>query len=636
MRRVWELGKRLFWQRALCACVLTTAAAGSFGADSVEAGWAHAFAMYGTPRYPPGFAHYDYADPDAPKGGTLNLGNPDRGTSFSLLNPYLLSTQYAYGTYFFAFETLCDPSQDEAGVMYGLVAEAIRVAPDYSSVSFRINPRAHFNNGDPVTAADVKYSFDTLVSDQANPGYAATLALAKRAVVVDARTIRFDLAVPSRDSVYTLGTYLPVFSPKWGTGPDGKRKPFSKILDDLPIATGAYQVARTYNGRRIDLVRDPNYWARDEGVRRGFYNFDKVVYRYYADNAVQFEALKAGDIDLFWETNLKRWGRQFKGDKFGPGKIIVRALPTGQGTYPRALILNVRQPKLRDARVREALQLSFDFEWLNAQNFDLFARVDSAFSNSEFAATGLPSAGELAILEPFRSRLPAAVFGSPYINPRTDTSPMALRANLKRARDLLAEAGWRPGADRVLRNDHGDAFTLEVLNNDPDIGADLEPWLVNLARLGVDASIRQVDFALFDKRLNAFDFDVTEINYGEFLMPSATLLKSFYASDQVDKEGSYNYGGVADPALDAAMAAMDAASTLEALRDAAHAFDRVFMQQHYVVPWSRRPAFNSAWWDRFGMPVRRPRYFTLINDTNNAEPWPIRTWWAASPQKDKR
>ncbi|MBV9889928.1 MAG: ABC transporter substrate-binding protein [Rhizobacter sp.] len=621
------------------AGVLSTPTAGAATATASqpnEGGWSHAFAMYGTPRYPAGFAHYDYVDPDAPKGGTLNLGNPDRGTSFSLLNPYLLNTQYAYGVYFFSFETLCDPSEDEAGVMYGLLAEAILVAPDYSSVSFRIHRRAHFNNGDPVTAADVKYSFDTLRSEEANPGYASTLALASRAVVVEMRTVRFDLAVRSRDSVYTLGTFLPVFSPKWGTGPDGKRKPFSRILDDMPISTGAYAVSKTYNGRRIDLVRDPNYWARDEGVRRGFYNFDRVVYRYYADNAVQFEALKAGDIDLFWETNLKRWGRQYKGDKFGPGKIILQSLPTGQGTYPRGLIINVRRARFRDARVREALQLSFDFEWLNAQNFNLFARVDSAFSNSEFAASGLPSAGELAILEPFRSRLPAAVFGPPYANPRTDTSPMALRANLKRARDLLAEAGWRPGADRVLRDRQGEPFTLEILNNDPDIGADLEPWLANLARLGIDASIRQVDYALFDKRLNVFDFDVTEINYGEFLLPSATTLKSFYASDQVGKEGSYNYGGVSDPALDAAMAAMDAASTLNELRDAAHAFDRVFMHQHYVVPWSRRPAFNSAWWDRLGMPARRPRYFTLISDTNNAEPWPIQTWWAAAPKGSRR
>jgi peptide/nickel transport system substrate-binding protein/microcin C transport system substrate-binding protein len=642
-----------FWHRSTSVVVLgaalvgaqaavasTDAVAGKVGrvgvAGPAQAGWSHAFAMYGTPKYPAGFAHYDYVNPEAPKGGTLNLGNPDRGTSFSTLNPYLLNTAYSFGTYFFSFETLCDQSEDEAGVMYGLVAEAILVAPDLSSVSFRINPRAHFNNGDPVTAADVKYSFDTLVSDQANPGYAATLALASRAVVVDSRTVRFDLTVRSRDSVYTLGTFMPVFSPKWGMGADGKRKPFAKIIDDIPIATGAYVVAKTYNGRRIDLVRDPNYWARDEGVRRGFYNFDKIVYRYYADAAVQFEALKAGDIDLFWETNLKRWGRQFKGDKFGPGKIIVKALPTGQGTYARALILNLRRPKFQDARVREALQLSFDFEWLNAQNFNLFAHVDSAFSNSEFAAGGLPSPGELAILEPFRDRLPAAVFGPPYVNPRSDTSPLAMRDNLKRARDLLAEAGWRPGADRVLRNERGEAFSVELLNDDPDIGADLEPWLVNLARLGIDASVRQVDAALFSKRLQVFDFDVTELNYGEFLMPSPTLLKSFYASDQVGHEGSYNYGGIADPALDAALAAMDAATTLEALRDATRAFDRVFMQQHYVVPWSRRPAFNAAWRDRFGMPAQRPRYFTLINDTNNAEPWPIQTWWAITPNASKR
>jgi peptide/nickel transport system substrate-binding protein/microcin C transport system substrate-binding protein len=599
-----------------------------------EPAWSHAFAIYGTPKYPAGFAHYDYVNPDAPRRGTLNLGNPDRGTSFSTLNPYLLNTNYAYGVYFFTFENLCDPSQDEAGVMYGLVAEAIQVASDLSWVAFRVNPRAHFNNGDPVTAADVKYSFDMLISDKANPGVASALSMASRAVVVDERTVRFDLVVRSRDSIYALATTLPVFSPKWGLGADGQRKPFDRIINDLPIATGAYTVGKTYSGRRIDLVRDPQYWARDEGVRRGYFNFDKIIYRYYADNAVQFEALKAGEIDLFWETNLKRWGRQFKGDKFGPGRIITRALPTGQGTYTRALIINVRRPKFQDARVREALQLSFDFEWLNAQNFNHFAHVDSAFSNSEFAAKGLPSPGELALLEPYRATLPAAVFGPPYINPRTDTSPTALRDNLKRARDLLAQAGWRPGADRVLRNARGEPFTLELLNNDPDIGADLEPWLVNLARLGIQAELRQVDYALFDKRLNVFDFDITEINAGEFLMPSANLLKGLYSSARAGIEGSYNYGGIHDPALDAMMEAMARAQTLQDLRDAARAFDRIFMQQHYVVPWSRRPAFNAAWWDRFGIPARPPRYFTLLSDTNNANPWPIQTWWS-EPQKAK-
>ena len=635
---------RRLWQQLMCTVVLGGAVV-LFDADAARpevaaidasagvpapaaTGWLHAFAVYGEPKYPAGFAHYDHVNPDAPKRGTLNLGNPDRRSSFTRLNPYLLKGSGAYGSYFFCFENLFDPSQDEAGVMYGLVAEAIQVAPDLSAVSFRINPRARFNNGDPVTAADIKYSFDVLTSDRAAPGFAALFSKVTRAVVVDARTVRFELAGRSRETIYALGTTLPVFSPKWGMGPDGKTKPFDKIIDDVPIATGAYVVAKSYSGRRLDLVRNPNYWARDEGVRRGFYNFDKIVYRYYADHAIQFEAFKAGDIDLYWETNLKRWGRQYKGSKFGPGQIVAKVLPMGQGAYLRSLVFNLRRPIFQDIRVREALQLSFDFEWMNAQSFNLFARIDSAFSNSDFAATGQPSSGELAILEPYRAQLPAAVFGPPYTNPRTDTGPTALRDNLKRARDLLAQAGWKPGADKLLRNATGQVLRIELLNNDADIAASLEPWLVNLAKLGIQAKLRQVDFALFIKRLETYDFDITQLNTGEFLLPSATLLKALYGSDQADKEGLNNAGGVRDPALDSAMQAMAEAATMPQLLDAAHAFDRVLMQQRYVIPWSRRPGFHVAWWDRFGMPTRAPRYFTAISDNNNAKPWPILNWWS--------
>ena len=244
-------------------------------------------------------------------------------------------------------------------------------------------------------------------------------------------------------------------------------------------------------------------------------------------------------------------------------------LPTGQGAYVRSLVLNLRRPIFQDIRVREALQLSFDFEWMNAQSFNLYARIDSAFSNSDFAATGQPSPGQLAILEPYRVQLPTAVFGPPYENPRTDTGPTALRDNLRRARDLLAQAGWRPGADKLLRNAQGQMFSIELLNNDADIAASLEPWLVNLAKLGIRAKLRQVDFALFVKRMQTYDFDITQLNFGEFLLPSATLLKASYGSDQVDKEGLSNLGGIRDPALDATMQAMAEAVTMAQLLDAA-------------------------------------------------------------------
>jgi ABC-type oligopeptide transport system substrate-binding subunit len=290
-------------------------------------------------------------------------------------------------------------------------------------------------------------------------------------------------------------------------------------------------------------------------------------------------------------------------------------------------VLNLRRPIFQDIRVREALQLSFDFEWLNAQNFNYFARVDSTFSNSEFAAKGLPSPGELAILEPFRDRLPPQAFGPPYENPRTDTSPTALRENLKRARDLLAEAGWKLGPDNILYNGEGKPFEIEILNNDADIAASVEPWQPNLAKLGIRSVFRQVDFALFVNRLESFDFDITQLNIGEFLMPSPSVLFSYYASSQADIQGAANYGGVKDPALDAAMAAMNRATTMSEFIDATRAFDRVMMHQRYFIPWSRRPAFNSAWWDRFGIPAQPPRFFTLLSETNNARPWPILTWW---------
>jgi len=291
----------------------------------------------------------------------------------------------------------------------------------------------------------------------------------------------------------------------------------------------------------------------------------------------------------------------------------------------------------QDVRVREAMQLSFDFEWLNAQNFNLYARIDSAFSNSPFKATGLPSPGELALLEPFRDRLPPAVFGPPYENPRTDIAPEALRENLKRARELLGEAGWHAGADKQLRNAQGEPFVFEIVNGDADIVGLLELWLVNLAKLGIRATIRQVDFALYYKRLTAFDYDVAQINGGTFQMPSASVMKSYWGSENADKQGSYNISGTRDPAVDATIAAMSSAVTLTQLLDAAHALDRVMLHQHYYIPWLRRPTYNAAWWDRLELPTHAPRYFTLTSDDNGVYPWPIMTWWARpAPPQDAR
>src|SRR5580692_1138367 len=310
----------------LLAPLLLGLGTGAASAAQITGAWTYAFSEYGDIKYPENFAHYDFVNPNAPKGGTMRLSNPDRRTSFTQYNPFLLPENAPSGVEMFMFETLADASWDEPATMYGLLASQMLIAPDYSSVSFRINPLAHFNNGDPVTAADVKYSFDTAVSLMAAPDYAQNFSGIRQAVIIDPHTVRFDLKQPSRAQIFQLGTVLCIYSRKWGLGSDGKTKPFNQIVNDLPITTGAYLISKG-NGQTLDLVRDPHYWARDIGVRKGFYNFDHVVYHLYSDPAAEFEGLKAGDFDLKSEYTAKRYVRQYVGRKFRDGEIIKRPLP---------------------------------------------------------------------------------------------------------------------------------------------------------------------------------------------------------------------------------------------------------------------------------------------------------------------
>jgi len=590
--------------------------------------WSHAFAEYGDVKYPEGFDHFDFVNPNAPKGGTLKLSNPDRRTSFDKYNYFTLPQSSPAGVELFMFETLAEPSADELATMYGLVAKQMLVAPDYSSVSFRIDERARFNNGDPVTAADVKYSFDMGVSDKARPDYADYFAGIKQATVIDDRTVRFDLKEPSRDQIYRLGTQLRVFSIKWGLGPDGKPKPFDQIVHEEPITTGAYRIFKA-SARTLDLVRDPNYWARDLGVRKGFYNFDHLVYHYYIDNAARFEAFKAGDFDILKEYRPRRWVRMYVGRKFEDGRIIKARLREGLGFLYEGFVMNTRRPQLKDRRVREAINLSFDWTWSSKQAFDLDGRVGGLFTNSIFEASGPPGPGELKLLEPFRNELPPSVFGPKPEDPRTDT-PQALRANLLRARTLLAQAGWTLGADGLLRDARGEPLVIEVVDADLEFAPIVGRWAENLKKLGITMRQRLVDFAIYQKRLDAFDFDMTLVNLGYMMQPSASYLTGFFGSKAARTEGSNNLMGVSDPAVDRALDAMTKASTLEGVVDAAHALDRVFVANAYAVPYIYRPFLMVAYWNKFGIPETTPKYYS-IEDGIDAMPWPIATWWLKAP-----
>ena len=535
--------------------------------------WVHAFAAYGAPKYGALFSHFDYVNPDAPKGGTIRLRNPDRRTSFDKYNPWTLRGNSPAGVMIWMVEGLAHLGQDEPSTMYGLLAEAMLVAPDFSSVSFRIHAKARFNNGDPVLAEDVRHSHAMLASKEATATYQTTVAAIERVVVLDARTVRFDLREKSREQIFVCGT-MPVFSRKWGAG-----KKFDDIVTEYPIVSGPYLIDKVDMPRRIEFRRNPDYWGKDLGLRRGHFNFERVVYRNFTDDAVAREAFKAGEFDLFKEYRARAFVRQHAGVKWGDGRIAKLVMPTRYGQYLQSYQLNMRRPIFQDIRVREALGLTYDFETLNKTR--TFTRSSSVFSNSDFAAQGPLSPAELALLGPFRAELPPRVFGPAFVAPRTDDAPNGLRRNLLRARDLLEQAGWKIDAAGVLRNARGEAFVFEYMQS---TARDLSDWHSNLRKLGIKMVERLVDFALFRRRLQQYDFDMVAIVEGRFTLPKASEVSTSYGSKAADQPGNNNFRGVKSRAADAMIAAMGRATTLAELRDASRAFDRIVMWSFWQIP----------------------------------------------------
>ena len=526
------------------------------------------------------------------------------------------------------FESLAVLGSDELQTMYGLLAEAIAVAPDKSSISFRLHPKARFTNGDPVTAEDVKYSFESVSGKYAAPGLRAALAGVERVVVLDARTVRFDLRERTNDMLFTVGG-LSVFSRKWALTADGAPKRFDEIVSEYPITTGPYTIAKADSGRRLEFKRNPDYWAGDLGVRRGMFNWDRVVYRYYADLAVAREAFKAGEFDIFKEYSGRAWVRQHKGVKWDDGRIRKDLFETSVGQGLQAYMMNMRRPLFQDIRVREALGYTYDFDTVN--RLGLYKRANSQFNNSEFAAQGLPTAGELKLLEPFRAELPPAVFGPAFVAPTTGRDPKRLRQNLLKARELLEQAGWKLASDGKLRNAEGQAFEFEYLNPGEG-GGRMADWQSNLEKLGITMKERNVDFALYRRRLEEYDFDMIAIAGGDFTLPDATGLQSAFGSKSADEKGNNNFRGVKSRAADHLIKLMSEAQTLEELRDASRALDRVIMWSHWQVPDLYASDEKSSYWAKFGMPAQRPRYFTIDTGSGFAA-WPLETWWIKDPAK---
>src|SRR5215210_1186450 len=417
--------------RSLLAVVVSQAVCGT-------AAWAaHAYAQFGDIKYPAGFAQFEWVNPNAPKGGDLNLVPPLRITNFDKYNPFTLKGTAAPALSGLVFESLLTGTMDEPTTAYGLLAEDVEVAADKLSVTFRLNPAARFHDGTPVMAADVKHTFDTLMSKEAAPQYRVVFGDVSRAVVTGPRTVRFDFRTTSAELPLLVGG-LPVFSRGWGAG-----KPFDQVIMDIPIATGPYRIGRVNFGRDITYQRDPNYWARDLNVRRGMFNFERLTYRIFKDNTAQTEAFKAGEFDYIQVFSAREWARQYIGKKFTSGEIIKAEWGTKNAGDFQGFLINTRRDKFKDVRVRQALALAFDFEWMNRQlMYNSYTRVRGYFNASDFEAKGLPDADELAILNPLRAKLSRQVFTQEVPQPPSTSPPDSQRGNLRKARDLLAEAGW--------------------------------------------------------------------------------------------------------------------------------------------------------------------------------------------------
>lgn len=571
----------------------------------------HALALGYTPKYPAGFTHFGYVNPDAPESGDLILSNPDRRTSFDSFNPFLIKGTPAPVLDKLVFEPLAVSSLDEVASVYGLLAEDIQVAKDGMSVTFRLDPAARFNNGDPVLAKDVKHSFDTLNSKDTNPLYRSALAEVVAADVLAERTIRYRFQRANPELPMTVAS-LPVFSHKWGAG-----KPINQIILEKPIASGPYAIEHYDLGRSITYQHRSNYWAKLHPVRRGQYNFSRITYRFYKDETALLEAFKAGEYDFRVENIARNWARQYQGPKFRSGELQRRIFPHRNTAGMQGFVLNTRKPMFADKRVRQALGLALDFEWLNRQLFyNQYSRIDSLYSNSELAASGMPSSAELMLLEPLRKQLDPAVFGlAPQ--PPTSVPPGSLRDNLRLARELLAQAGWvwRNG---TLRNAKGEPFVFEWLD-DGGMGRILAAYERNLNKLGIQVKGKQVDHALYVRRLDDFDFDMISLRFPDTQSPGIELY-DYFGSKSATIKGSGNLIGLRDPAVDRLIDAVVNSATRAERVTAVHALDRVLRHGYYFVPQWYSGEHRVAWKNGLAWPKILPLYYS-------ADDWMLMTWW---------
>jgi len=597
---------------AVVLAVALTSAGPAWPRPASGAGPTHGLSIHGDLKYPPGFAHFAYVDPRAPKGGSVTLAAT--GT-FDTLNPFILKGVPAQGIGT-TFETLLVASADEPSSEYGLVAETVETPPDRSWVAFTLRTAARFHDGSPITVEDVMWTFETLRT-KGHPHYRSYYAAVASVEKTGPRTVRFTFKVGDNRELPVIVGQLWVLSKAYWSGRD-----FTKTTLEAPLGSGPYRVESFEPGRSITYRRVKDYWATALPVNVGRFNFDTIRYDYYRDGTVALEAFKAGAYDFRAENSAKNWATAYDVPAVRDGRIrkelIANEIPTGM----QGFVYNTRRPIFRDPRVRAALAAAFDFEWSNAHLFyGAYTRTGSYFSNSELASRGLPGEAELMVLAPFRGRVPDEVFTREYWPPSTVTA--GLRPNLIHALELLKQAGWVVRDMRLVNAETGEPLTFEILINDPNWERITLPFVKNLERLGVTARLRTVDAAQYEYRAKQFDFDMTVAAFPQSLSPGNEQV-DYWAAVTADTPGSRNLAGVRDPVVDRLIEQLIAAPDRAALVARTRALDRVLLWGHYVIPHWHITAFRVASWDRFGRPATSPKYSLGFD-----------AWWI-DPRKESR
>jgi microcin C transport system substrate-binding protein len=560
---------------------------------------AHAIAMHGEPKYGPHFTHFDYVNPDAPKGGTIRLAQ--RGT-FDSFNPFIPKGNAGEG---WSVERLLTHSGDEPFTEYGLIAETIEWPEDRSWVIFTLRPEARWHDGKPITVDDVIWSFETLKT-KGHPFYRFYYGSVAVAEQVGERRVKFSFTETGNRELPLIVGQLPIM-PKHYWEAEGRN--FEKTTLEPPLGSGPYRVVDFEAGRYIVVERVRDYWGKDLAVNRGRANFERIRYDYFRDDTVIRQALKSGDIDYYDENQAKAWALEYDVPPVRDGWLKKIEVPHRNPTGMQAFVMNIRRPIFQDRRVRRALAFAFDFEWTNRNIFfSQYTRTESFFSNSELASSGLPEGEELEILEGYRGRVPAEVFTTPYWVPRTDGSGWP-RGNLRQAFDLLAEASWVVEDMKLLDPETKTPMAFEILLVSPAFERVVMPFVRNLKRLGIDARLRLVDESQYINRLRSFDFDMIVGGWGESESPGNEQ-REFWNSRAADLPGSRNRIGIKDPVVDELIELVITAPTRESLVARTRALDRVLLWGHYVIPnWHLRKQ-RLLYWDKFSRPEKPARFGT--------------------------